>query len=135
MKSVFVKHLFFIVVTFLLSYITYYFISDKIQGQFILSGWAFLSVFTTLLIIGSLLLFSNSVKNNTMALLVALILKFLATATYLLIYISQVTAINIVGVLGFMILYFIFTPWMLYLLLNYFKANEIKKSTGEISTD
>jgi len=132
LKLVIIKHLFFILITFALSYLYYHFTLDKTQGHFVLSGWAFLSGFTSFVIIGCFLLYSNSVKNNTMALLVGLIIKFLGTATFLLIYLSQVKDVKISGVLIFMILYFTFTPWMLYLVMKYYKQNESKKSINEI---
>lgn len=84
---------------------------------------SFLSILTIFILIGSIYLSKGSTV-STNILMGGIVFKLLISLAYFVVYALIIKSLNISVVMMFVLQYFLFTGWLLYLLLQYFNSKD-----------
>jgi len=125
MSGYLLKHFIFIAIVFSVLSGFYLLTNDTGLSIFGCLSASFLSILTTLILVGSVYLSRGSTM-STNILLGGIVFKMLMALAFFVIYALIVKILNIPIVLMFVLQYFLFTGWILYLLLQYFNAKDKK---------
>jgi len=125
MSEYLVKHFIFIVVVFAALFGFYLITNDISLSRFGYLTASYLSVLTAFILVGSIYLSKGSTA-STNILMGGIVFKLLMALAFYVIYAIVAKSLNISIVLMFVLQYFLFTGWILYLLLQYFNAKDKK---------
>lgn len=123
--SYLLKHFIFIVLVFVAQLGLFYFTNDVALYRFSNITASFLSVLTIFILTGSIYLSKGSTA-STNILMGGIVFKMLISVGFFVVYAMLVKSLNIAVVMMFVLQYFLFTAWLLYLLLQYFNLKEKK---------
>jgi len=123
MSSYLLKHFVFVILFFVILYGFYVLTQDDLLYSFSKISATFLSILTTFILVGSIFLSRDSTA-STNILMGGIVFKFLMAIAFFVVYILVFKFLNVPIVLMFMLQYFLFTGWLLYLLLKYFNSKD-----------
>jgi len=121
------KHLIFIALVFAALFGLYFVTNDVDLNRFGNLTTSFLGVLTTFILISSILLSKGSTV-STNILMGGIVFKMLISLSFFVIYAIVVKILNVPIVIMFMMQYFLFTGWLLYLLLQFFNSKDNDES-------
>jgi len=125
MSGYLVKHFIFIVIVFAALFGFHLIANDADLSRFAYLTASFLSMLTAFILVGSIYLSRGSTA-STNILLGGIAFKLLMAIAFYVVYALIVKNLNLPIVLMFVLQYFLFTGWILYLLLQYFNAKDKK---------
>jgi len=121
--SYLLKHFAFIVFVFIALFGLFFATNDVALYRFGNLTASFLSILTIFILIGSIYLSKGSTV-STNILMGGIVFKLLISLAYFVIYAIIIKSLNIAVVMMFVLQYFLFTGWLLYLLLQYFNSKD-----------
>lgn len=123
MISYLIKHFAFIFFVFVTLFALFYATGDVALYRFANLTASFLSILTTFLLLSSIYLSRGSTA-STNILMGGIVFKMLISIGFFVVYAMVIKSLNVAVVMMFVLQYFLFTGWLLYLLLQYFNLKD-----------